>query len=171
MPRGFPLKRTFNTIISQLLRGGIVNKWTSDYQAGVAKFKALADHDNSEKQLTIDHLQGAFILLSYGLVFALISFVMELIVGYRRKIFGACRENRKKVGPIPTVKISKMDRLKVVPPVKKLIKVEVAPGGGESSEKVGESGGGNRRVQLKKITRNREGGGQKWIIEVYEYWE
>ncbi|XP_031353600.1 uncharacterized protein LOC116178281 [Photinus pyralis] len=84
VPRGFPLGITFDKVIWKLMNGGIVRKWAK-------KYEQRSRHDSEETDdtvLTVFHLQGAFLLLSYGYLFAVCAFLSELVVYYKIAKFG-----------------------------------------------------------------------------------
>jgi hypothetical protein len=81
-----PYKEHFNRLISCLYETGIVRYWEGQtirrymserLQIAIAKSVVL-DKQREPTQLTVDHLQGAFVLLGLGLVLAAVFFIAEM---------------------------------------------------------------------------------------------
>lgn len=71
--KNFYLVEEFNTKISQCKANGLINFWLSKYASSTAQ-KAV----DFPSRMTVKHLQGTFEVLLYGLIGALIAFVLEL---------------------------------------------------------------------------------------------
>ena len=101
---GSPLLESFNRIIFRLVESGMVQKFWEDIQLGHVTQKEQGVHEDREDDaegresdvvvLTVDHLQGAFILLLLGLACGLILFIIELLCFSFRKYLFYCLLNR-----------------------------------------------------------------------------
>jgi hypothetical protein len=95
---GSPLLENFNNIIHRMVAAGMVQHfWDRIKMRDIGNTKEDGDKDGDEDDdegsddavvLTLDHLQGAFILLMLGLAFSLIIFIMELLCfSFRKYLF------------------------------------------------------------------------------------
>lgn len=93
MTSGFPLKRKIDFYINQIRQAGIYAKWLRDVQHQINKnnpainsdISNSSDDDNDDEGnepelLTLDQLQGAFLILLTGLAISLLTFLIEIIV-------------------------------------------------------------------------------------------
>lgn len=98
MPRGFPLKNRIDRGIANLITNGITSRLTKSAIKTLEKYESKKRAIFEGKQvlsLTLDNLQGAFVLLLLGYSFASITFLLELIirrVGLDRK----CGKTKRK---------------------------------------------------------------------------
>lgn len=95
---------------------------------------------------------------------------MEFLIGHSKKFLRTCKRRPRKV-TVPTVKISMMNAFKVLPPVKKPNQVVPVDEEGKRVRWKDVEDGRKKKVELKRIIRNKEREGQRWIIEFYEYWD
>ncbi|KAK4873581.1 hypothetical protein RN001_012941 [Aquatica leii] len=81
-PRGFLLEEQFDKVIWKLINGGLIQFWANKYQ----EYSYTDVSEDDDTQLTMRHLQGAFMLLFFGYAFATVAFIGELISkNYKRK--------------------------------------------------------------------------------------
>ncbi|XP_045122260.1 uncharacterized protein LOC123510874 [Portunus trituberculatus] len=89
---GAPFKTKFNIMLGRMNQGGLVNKWVTDE---VGKLRSTNDINTEDEKkmsyilkkaaarsLTLDHLQGAFIILTAGGIVSALSFLMETLKLY-----------------------------------------------------------------------------------------
>lgn len=74
--RGIPILLTMNQVIRGIREGGLVRKWVSDE----VKISFRPDSPKTVI-LTIEHLQGAFLMLVIGSVLSLLIFFVEVLMG------------------------------------------------------------------------------------------
>jgi hypothetical protein len=81
-----PYKEYFNQIISSLYETGIVHYWEGQtirrymserLQIAITQSVVL-DNQDGPMQLTVNHLQGAFVILGLGLGIATVFFIAEM---------------------------------------------------------------------------------------------
>lgn len=81
--RGFPLLRPFSSLISSMIDGGILNKLYKDFYYNATILENIRNRTRIQMTqqivLTIEHLNGAFGVLSIGLVASLIAFACECL--------------------------------------------------------------------------------------------
>nr|CAD7413712.1 unnamed protein product [Timema cristinae] len=81
LSKGNPILFRVNQIISRIIQGGFIDLWVKDLLT-MARLKSLMTQDfnssGSSYVMTISHLQGAFFLLSMGLILGLLLFIWEL---------------------------------------------------------------------------------------------
>jgi hypothetical protein len=79
-----PFLLLFNDVITKIVEAGLVDHWKEDIieerrlKAGILALESLKD---SYVELSVLHLQGAFIFLFIGFAFSFIGFLAELFVG------------------------------------------------------------------------------------------
>lgn len=82
--KGFPLLNRINKLISNVQQTGIQAKWESDLKRMFSQKSESHHHVNNQKEnvdvLTLEHLQGAFIVFALGIAFAMVAFLLELTV-------------------------------------------------------------------------------------------
>lgn len=88
--RGFPLLNRFSSLIAWMRDSGVIQKLYNDfyYNATVLHYIRNRDGDMfNEEQivLTLNHMDGAFTLLILGYFIGLVTFGVELIMGYYTK--------------------------------------------------------------------------------------
>lgn len=83
--KGFPLVSLFDKVINRVKDNGIIYKFYFDWQAKMEKNNALVG-DTSEIILTVQHLEGAFVILAYGLLLSVIVFALELLFKCKFKV-------------------------------------------------------------------------------------
>lgn len=83
--KGFPLVNLFDKVINRLKDNGILYKFFGDWQYEMAKNNAIGA-DDSEIILTVQHLEGAFAILGYGLLVAMVVFVLELLFKHKLQV-------------------------------------------------------------------------------------
>lgn len=88
--KGYPLLGRINNLLMLLQSNGLIAKWDSDISFFVLKIESEPDH----RPLTLDHLQGAFLVLSIGLSIAIIAFFSEFCYA-AHKISKQRRINKK----------------------------------------------------------------------------
>lgn len=76
--KGFPMVSLFDKAINRIKDNGLIYKFFGDWQYRMAKNNALGA-DDSEIILTVQHLEGAFAILGYGLLLGVIVFALELV--------------------------------------------------------------------------------------------
>lgn len=79
--KGFPLLSDFNNVISLLKDSGVIEKIYSDalYEMDRKSHATAVDEaDEVDIILTINHLQGAFAILGYGLLISMVCFGVEV---------------------------------------------------------------------------------------------
>lgn len=81
MVKGFYLLKRINQLVDKILEAGLISKWTNDFLKFKRKkdFSEEDDLDDGDVILTVKHLEGAFIILLYGLGLASFVFVLEII--------------------------------------------------------------------------------------------
>lgn len=82
--KGFPLLNRMNQLISNVQQTGIQAKWESDLKRMFSQ-KSDSHHQVNDQYenanvLTLEHLQGAFIVFALGTGFAMVAFLLELLV-------------------------------------------------------------------------------------------
>ncbi|GAB0096110.1 ionotropic receptor 60a [Sergentomyia squamirostris] len=80
--KGFPLMLDFNNIINTLKDCGILNKLCNDFMYKITILLHIRNHQSnieSDTVLTVNHLQGAFIILMYGYLISILMFTFEII--------------------------------------------------------------------------------------------
>lgn len=82
-----PWQYQFNDVINSLVESGIINKWYIDIMeaSNFGSVDGPPPPANTAKPLSITHLQGAFLLLLFGLILSLIVFLAELIITFTVK--------------------------------------------------------------------------------------
>lgn len=84
MNKGFPLKHKIDFYIYQITQSGLAAKWIGDMNHHIKKkSSAITNLENNEDEpelLTVDQLQGVFLILVVGLSVSLLSFIIEVIV-------------------------------------------------------------------------------------------
>lgn len=81
LPKGFPLRDRIDTIINRMIQGGLVDKWMLSYTEKLKEFDTLKMFMSEYKYkmpITIDKIQGAFVLLIIGYLFAAVVLVLEM---------------------------------------------------------------------------------------------
>ncbi|XP_042868038.1 uncharacterized protein LOC122250597 [Penaeus japonicus] len=82
MPKKAPYKPNFDRILTRVVEAGLVRKWFSDILFNSRKRGGEGEGgDRSGSALSFDNLQGAWLLLGSGLLIAVVSFLLELLVG------------------------------------------------------------------------------------------
>lgn len=82
MTRGFPLKNRINRGIQNMITNGVAVKLSRNAKNALKKYESRKEVIFSGRQvvaLTMDNLQGAFILLLLGYCGAIVVFVLELV--------------------------------------------------------------------------------------------
>lgn len=85
----FELKVLIDTIIGNLFEFGLVDMWIKRDDAPTTRALIAAarakqrENDNGNVVVTIDHIVGALLIMSFGYILAIFAFVLEQIV-YRR---------------------------------------------------------------------------------------
>lgn len=87
MYKGFPLLERFDYLLMLLSSNGLINKWDADTRFFVLKIKS----DDQPEPLTLNHLQGAFYIYTFGLSFAFTALFCEFGFGK----FKTCKRNKK----------------------------------------------------------------------------
>lgn len=91
MQKGFPLTRRVNSYITRIVQSGILEKWQQDlkYTIQVKDDDIANQNDDNPENLTLSHLQGAFIILCIGIGLSVVSFIGEVVYfdlkKYRKK--------------------------------------------------------------------------------------
>lgn len=83
--KGFPLARLFDKVIHRLKDNGIIYKFFNDWQVRMEKHNAIVE-DDAEIILTLQHLEGAFAILGYGLLLSIVMFALEVLFEYKLKV-------------------------------------------------------------------------------------
>lgn len=83
MKKGSPFRRLFNTKIREIVEAGLIQNIIKKYQTIIDNKddyfdELLTNNQQSGKPLTLDHLQGAFVIIIFGYLFAVILFISEL---------------------------------------------------------------------------------------------
>lgn len=88
MTKGFPLLKRINNIISRIKEAGLIAKWQYDFleKADDNLTLPISYDDTQEIILTQIHLEGAFILLIIGLIFAAVVFICEIFETKRKDV-------------------------------------------------------------------------------------
>lgn len=76
--KNFYLVEKFNSKISQFKSIGLINFWMAQYTSSHGLKSKTMKH--IQTSLKIIHLEGVFLLLTYGLSFATVVFVIEIIL-------------------------------------------------------------------------------------------
>lgn len=82
MPRGFPLTHRINRGIQDMITNGIAMKLSQNAKTTLKKYESRKEVIFSGRQvvaLTMDNLEGAFVLLLLGYCTAIVVFVLELV--------------------------------------------------------------------------------------------
>lgn len=109
--KGFVFLETFNNLLSRFKSSGLLNRMYRrfDYRTKRATAelirKAVSGHKHGEEKLSIEHLQGAFIVLLLGSILATIVFIIEKIV---------FKINKNKNESLPKGKIKTLHKTKNV---------------------------------------------------------
>lgn len=96
LPKGFPLRDRINTLISRMIQGGLIEKWILLYTEKLKEFDTLekfVSEYNYKMPITIDKIQGAFVLLLIGCFSASIMLILEICL--YRLMKGGKRRARK----------------------------------------------------------------------------
>lgn len=96
MTRGFPLRGRINSYVTQILQTGIQDKWQDDLNFSQKERNGDLGENSSNNNddpviLTMDQLQGAFLVLGIGLGVALIVLVAELVYYKHKQKVGKLR--------------------------------------------------------------------------------
>lgn len=83
--KGFPLVNLFDKAINRVKDNGIIYKIEGDWRARMEKNNAIWG-GQSEIILTVQHLEGAFAILAYGLLFAVVVFALEVLFSYKFRV-------------------------------------------------------------------------------------
>jgi hypothetical protein len=81
-----PYKESFNQLISSLFEAGIIQYWEGQTirrhmseRLQIATIQsAVLNNQDGPLQITLDHLQGAFVILVFGLALGTFSFIIEI---------------------------------------------------------------------------------------------
>lgn len=83
MVKGYPLQGRINQIIHRIVEAGLLSKWAEDLLSKNTKISSkhpkTIEGSKNDVILTLNHLEGAFILLLIGLSVAGIIFICELM--------------------------------------------------------------------------------------------
>ncbi|XP_042226120.1 glutamate receptor ionotropic, kainate 4-like [Homarus americanus] len=85
MPKKAPYKPNFDKIVTRVVEAGLVRKWFSDILFMSRKRGSGEAQESRSDALTIDNLQGAWLLLGLGWVVSLVMFVLEVVLGPDRR--------------------------------------------------------------------------------------
>lgn len=88
LPKGFPLRDRFDTIISRMVCGGLIHKWMTSYTQKLKQFEQLKKQSaegHYNMPVSIHKIQGAFVLLMIGNSLATMAFLSEILV-YKCKL-------------------------------------------------------------------------------------
>jgi len=97
VPKGSPLKTTYDKVLLGLLQGGFVNLWWDHikYTASLEGAGEFGSPPGEYIVLTLKHLQSAFYFLFIGYAMSVILFFIELSYQhhkrYKRKMNGKCK--------------------------------------------------------------------------------
>lgn len=83
LPKGFPLRDRIDTLINRMIQGGLVDKWMTSYTEKLKEFDTLAKFTSEyhyNMPISIEKIQGAFVLLMIGFFAASVVFVLELFL-------------------------------------------------------------------------------------------
>lgn len=82
--RNFHLKPLINYYVRTVLESGLLNKWEGEDQkligTDLSGSRSADGTQSSYTVLTLDHVQGAFYIGFIGFGFAVISFIVEIMV-------------------------------------------------------------------------------------------
>ncbi|GLV39636.1 Ionotropic receptor 10a [Carabus blaptoides fortunei] len=81
--RGLPFMPRINTILAAVTSSGIMNKWKDDLKSVLKK--QHIDDDHAVRVITLGHLQGAFVVYTFGSAVSIVSFIAEHIVFHVRE--------------------------------------------------------------------------------------
>lgn len=81
MTKGYPLRDRINQVIKRCKYSGLLMKWQNDIETNyLIKYLPQNQGDTSKEQvLTIEHMQGAFALIIFGWIIAIIVFSVEKV--------------------------------------------------------------------------------------------
>ncbi|XP_066976336.1 glutamate receptor ionotropic, delta-2-like [Macrobrachium rosenbergii] len=75
---GAPFRSKFNQILSYMMEGGLISKWTDEEVTKAAGKSPAAERKREHTAITIKHLQAAFFVLLFGFLIAAVTLVIEL---------------------------------------------------------------------------------------------
>ena len=81
--KGNPLLNRFNDLLLRIVEAGLITVWTKQIQTDVFQ---QGYKTNENVALSLEHLQGAFFLLLFGLIVSFICFAFQ-VLHYKLKIF------------------------------------------------------------------------------------
>lgn len=82
MPKGYPLMRRIDQVIDRMTDGGLIGRWANNATIKLAKYESRKNtifFEGNGKVLTMDDLQGVFVLLLLGHCCGVVVFVIELM--------------------------------------------------------------------------------------------
>ncbi|XP_068218796.1 ionotropic receptor 21a-like isoform X2 [Palaemon carinicauda] len=81
LPKKAPYKPNFDNVITKIVEAGLVRKWLRDIIAtSQRRGGGIETEDRDGSALTLNNLQGAWLLLGSGILISLVMFIMENIV-------------------------------------------------------------------------------------------
>lgn len=97
LTKGFPLRDRIDQVIFRIRDSGLLLKWKSDvfWKWRHRFLNSIPLADNSNKPLTIKHLLAVFFVAAVGYCFALLVFVIEILIFYINKRRNKNKKKRK----------------------------------------------------------------------------
>jgi hypothetical protein len=96
VPRGFPLKPKYDSLLLALLQAGLVNWWWEriKYAASLEGARKFGSPPGEYIILTLKHLQSAFFFLLIGYAMSVLFFLLELSFHHHKHYKMKMSENR-----------------------------------------------------------------------------